>query len=109
MCLKIQPPWPMPAETERIGRELLRENDVYRLFGDRLFEKLNEEEYADLYSIEGKPGISPVILAFVIVFQFMEKLADRQAVNSLRMWLDWKYALHLPRSFAQWSCRRSGI
>jgi len=99
MCLKIHPPWPMPAETERIGRKLLRENDVYRLIGDRLFEELNEEEYADLYSIEGKPGISPVILAFVTVFQFMEKLADRQAVNSLRMRLDWKYALHLPLDY----------
>jgi transposase len=95
MCLKIQAPWPMPAETERIGRKLLQENDVYRLIGDRLFEELNEEEYADLYSIEGKPGISPVILAFVTVFQFMENLADRQAVNSLRMRLDWKYAQHL--------------
>lgn len=99
MCLKIQPPWPMPVEMERIGRKLLQENDVYRLVGDRLFEELNEEEYADLYSIEGKPGISPVILAFVTVFQFMEKLVDRQAVNSLRMRLDWKYALHLPLDY----------
>ncbi len=48
MCLKIQSPWPMPAETERIGRKLLKENDVYRLIGDWLFEQLNEEEYADL-------------------------------------------------------------
>ena len=29
----------------------------------------------------------------------MEKLADRQAVNSLRMRLDWKYALHLPLDY----------
>ena len=61
----------MPAETERIGRKLLKENDVYRLIGDRLFEQLNEEEYADLYSVEGKPGISPIILAFISVFQYM--------------------------------------
>jgi transposase len=89
----------MPAETERIGRKLLKENDVYRLIGDRLFEQLNEEEYADLYSVEGKPGISPIILAFISVFQFMEKLADRQAMTSLRMRLDWKYALHLPLDY----------
>lgn len=100
MCLKVQPPWPMPAETERIGQQLLAENDVYRLIGDRLFVQLNEAEYADLYSIEGKPGISPIILAFVTVFQFMEKLADRQAVQALRMRLDWKYALHLPLEYA---------
>lgn len=96
MCLKVQLPWPMPEETERIGRKLLKEQDAYRLIGDQLFEQLREADYADLYSAEGKPGISPVILAWVSVFQFMEKLADRQAVNALRMRLDWKYALHLP-------------
>jgi len=95
MCLKVQPPWSMPPETERIGKRLLKENDVYRLIGERLFEQITEEEYADLYSVEGKPGISPVILAFITVFQYMEKLSDRQAINSLRMRLDWKYALHL--------------
>jgi transposase len=100
MCLKVQPPWPMPTETERIGQKLLAEKDVYRLIGDRLFAQLNEAEYADLYSSEGKPGISPILLAFVSVFQFMEKLADRQAVRALQMRLDWKYALHLPMEYA---------
>jgi len=89
----------MPEETKRIGQKLLKEKDVYRLIGDQLFEGWNEEEYADLYSAEGKPGISPVILALVSVFQFMEKLADRQAMNALRMRLDWKYALHLPLDY----------
>ena len=99
MCLKVQPPWPMPTETGKIGQKLLPENDVYRLIGDRLFAQLNEAEYADLYSNEGKPGISPILLAFVTVFQFMEKLADRQAIRALRMRLDWKYALHLPLEY----------
>jgi transposase len=75
---------------------LLAENSTYRLIGDELFAKLNEEEYADLYSVEGRLGISPVVLAFVSVFQFMEKLPDRQAAELLRMRLVWKYALHLP-------------
>jgi transposase len=96
MCLKIQSPWPMPEETGRIGKMLLEENDPYRLSGDQLFEKWKEEEFADLYSSEGKPGYSPVILAFVSVFQCMERLADRQAAQALRMRLNWKHALHLP-------------
>jgi transposase len=96
MCLKSQSPWSMPEETGRIGRMLLKGNDPYRLIGDRLFEKWEEEEFADLYAREGKPGYSPVILAFVSVFQFMERVADRQAAQALRMRLDWKYALHLP-------------
>jgi len=96
MCLKVQTPWALPEETGRIGKMLLKQNDPYRLIGEELFEKWEEEGFADLYSNEGKPGYSPVILAFVSVFQFMERLADRQAAQALRMRLDWKYALHLP-------------
>jgi len=66
------------------------------LIGDNLFGKLNEADFADLYPAEGQPGLSPVILAFVTVFQFMENLPERQAVESLQMQLDWKYALRLP-------------
>ena len=89
MCLKIHSPWPMPEYTRRIGESLFGEDDPYRLIGEQLFETLNEEGFADLYSSEGKPGFSPVILAFVSVFQFMEKLGDRQAAQALRMRLDW--------------------
>jgi transposase len=74
MCLKTQPPWPMPAETAAVGEVLLKEDSPSRLTGDKLFEHLCAADFADLYSTEGKPGISPAILAFVTVFQFMEKL-----------------------------------
>ena len=80
MCLKIQSALSMPAERERIGRTWLKGHDVYRLMGERLFAQGHEEEYADLYSAAGKPAISPILLALMSVFQFMEKLADRQAV-----------------------------
>ncbi len=100
MCLKAQPPWPMPAETAVVGEVLLKEDNPYRLTGDKLFEHLSDADFADLYSTEGKPGISPVILAFVTVFQFMEKFPDRQAAEALRMRVDWKYALHLPLTYA---------
>jgi transposase len=100
MCLKAQPPWPMPADTAAVGAALLKEDSPYRLTGDKLFGHLCDTDFADLYSSEGKPGISPVILAFVTVFQFLEKLPDRQAAEALRMRLDWKYALHLPLTYA---------
>jgi len=99
MCLKVQPPWPMPAETAAVGKAILKEDSAYRLIGDKLFDRYSEQDYADLYSPEGKPGISPVILAFVSVFQFMERLPDRQAAESVRMRMDWKYALHLPLAY----------
>ncbi len=100
MCLKAQRPWPMPTETAAVGAAVLKEDSPYRLTGDKLFDQLSDVDFADLYSAEGKPGISPVILAFVTVFQFMEKLPDRQAAEAMRMRLDWKYALHLPLTYA---------
>ncbi len=100
MCLKAQAPWPMPIETASVGEALLKDDSPYRLVGDKLFAGLSDTDFADLYSVEGKPGISPVILAFVTVFQFMEKLPDRQAAEALRMRIDWKYALHLPLTYA---------
>jgi len=100
MCLKAQPPGPMPPETAAVGAALLKEDSPYRLIGDQLFAQLSEAAFADLYSAEGKPGISPVILAFVRVFQFLEKLPDRQAAEALRMRWDWKYALPLPLTYA---------
>jgi transposase len=100
MCLKAQPPWPMPAETAEVGNVLLKADDPYRLVGERLFDKITVEDLVDLYSAEGKPAISPVILAFVSIFQFMEKLPDRQVDEAMRMQIDWKYALHLPMDYA---------
>jgi transposase len=89
----------MPVETAAVGKVILKEDSPYRLIGEKLFDRYREEDYADLYSTEGKPGISPVILAIVTVFQFMERLPDRQAAESLRMRMDWKYALHLPLAY----------
>jgi hypothetical protein len=75
----------MPEETSRIGTLLLRENEPDRLIDDQLFEKWREEGFVDLDSSEGKPGDSPVLLAFGSVFQLLERLADRQAAQAL--WL----------------------
>ena len=100
MSLKLQPPRPMPAETARLGSKLLPADSPYRLIGDQLYEQYRDEDFADLYAAEGKPAISPVLLAFVLVFQFLEKLSDRQAVEAVCVRLDWKYALHLPLDYA---------
>jgi hypothetical protein len=63
--LESATPWPMPAETAAVGKVILKADSPYRLIGELLFEKFSERDYADLYSPEGKPAISPVILAFV--------------------------------------------
>jgi transposase len=99
MSLKPQAPREMPAEMARIGGKLLPPESPYRLVGDQLYAKYRDEDYADLYPAEGQPGLSPVDLAFVTAFQYMEDLADRAAAEAVRMRLDWKYALHLPLDY----------
>jgi len=86
----------MPSELATLGAKLLPPDSPYRLIGDKLYEQYRESDYVDLYHAEGKPGLSPVDLACVTVFQYMENLSDRQAAEALRVRLDWKYALHLP-------------
>jgi transposase len=62
----------------------------------RLYTQYRDETFADCYHKEGKPALSPVVLAFVTIFQSLENLPDRKAARMLAMRLDWKYALHLP-------------
>jgi transposase len=95
MSLKPKPVRDMPPEIAKV-RDLIPEGSVYRLVGDVLYAKYDDADYVDLYHAEGQPGLSPVLLAFVTIFQFLEKLPDRAAANALRVRLDWKYALHLP-------------
>ena len=96
MCLKSQPPRPMPPEMAVWGAKHLAADDPYKLIGDTLYEQYYDEDFADLYPNEGQPGLSPVLLAFVTVFQSLENLPDRKAARMVAMRDDWKYALHLP-------------
>ena len=65
------------------------------LMRDRLDVVFEDEEFADLYPKDGRPGLSPGQLALVSVLQFAENLSDRAAANAVRTRIDWKYALGL--------------
>ncbi len=39
------------------------------------------------------PALSANFLAFITVFQYMEKMPDRQAAEGLRMRIDWKFVM----------------
>jgi transposase len=41
-------------------------------------------------------GWTPTTEALITLFQYDEKLSDRQAEEASRLRIDWKYALHLP-------------
>ena len=100
MSLKPQAPRVMPIEMEQLGVILMGADNPYRLVGDQLYEKYHEADFADLYPAEGQPALTPVDLAFVTIFQYLEELSDRQAAEAMRVRLDWKYALHQPVDYA---------
>ncbi|MFD0502410.1 transposase [Streptomyces chiangmaiensis] len=63
------------------------------LMRDRLDVVFEDEDFADLYPRDGRPGLSPGQLALVSVLQFAEDLSDCAAANAVRTRIDWKYAL----------------
>jgi len=69
MCLKPQPPRPMPENSGLVGAAPLDAASPYHFIGDTLYEQFLDEEFADLYPNDGQSSISPVILSFVTVFQ----------------------------------------
>lgn len=65
------------------------------LMRDRLDVVFADEDFADLYPADGRPGFSPGQLALVSVLQFAENLSDRAAADAVRTRIDWKYGLGL--------------
>ena len=95
MCMSLKEPFPknIPEMTLNAVEPLLSENSVYRFIGQHGDEIISDADFVGLYSKEGRPGVNPVILTFVTVFQFIERLTDRKAGEMACMRLDWKYAL----------------
>lgn len=96
MSLKNPFPEDVPQETVQIVEPLLPDDSVYRLVAECVDEFLGDEQFAGLYADDGRPGINPVILSLVTIFQFLEKLPDRAAAHMVVMRMDWKYALRQP-------------
>lgn len=93
MSLQTTFPATIPEKTRLAVEPLLEEDSVYRLVGQEAQGMVDETQLAGMYAQEGRGAINPVILALVLVFQFIEKLPDRQAALMAVMRLDWKYAL----------------
>ncbi|MFI5571288.1 transposase [Streptomyces sp. NPDC051740] len=60
---------------------------------DRLDGLWRDEDFADWYPRDGRPGLSPAQLATICVLQFLLGLSDRQAAEAVRCRIDFKYAM----------------
>jgi transposase len=81
-----------------IAADLFDEKDRYKLFARKVWPVLaaRREELAQCYKPDnGRPGIEPVVLLGVLIFQFLERVPDRQAAELVKYHLGWKLALNL--------------
>ena len=84
-----------------IAPGLFGDNDKYKLFAQKVWPVLaqSREALAECYQVDnGRPGVEPVVLLGVLIFQFLERVPDRQAVELVKYHLGWKLALNLKLS-----------
>lgn len=85
----------IPEETIRVAQAAFRKGNPFMKMRDELGTFFNDEQFLDLYPLDGQPAFSPWRLALVYIMQFAENLTDRQAADAVRARIDWKYALSL--------------
>ncbi len=85
----------VPELTARMARASNPSGTTAMWVRDRLDGLWKDEDFADCYSRNGRPGLSPAQLATVSVLQFLLGLSDRGAAEAVRCRIDFKYALGL--------------
>jgi transposase len=90
-----QPIGSVPEDTARVAKAAFPKGNVYMEMRDVLGTIYEDEDFAELFEVRGRPAIAPWRLALVTVMQFSEGLSDRQAAEAVRARIDWKYALGL--------------
>ena len=86
----------IPSQTIEVARQAFPKGTLYLQLRDSLGVIYSDQQFASLFcATSGQLAYSPGQLAMVTVMQFMEGLTDRQAAESVRARIDWKYMLGL--------------
>jgi transposase len=93
MSLKSEPIGPIPLETARVAKAACPQGSTFMKMRDMLGVLFEDEMFAGLFPHDGQPALAPWRLALILIMQFVEGLADRQAAEAVRTRIDWKYAL----------------
>lgn len=83
----------VPTRPAQIARASNPDGTTAIWVRDRLHGLWCDEDFADWYPRDGRPGLSPAQLATVCVLQFRLGLSDRQAAEAVRCRIDFKYAM----------------
>jgi transposase len=95
MSLQSQVFYLTPEETARVAHAAFPKGNIYMRMHDALGTIYTDQAFATLFPTCGQPAESPWRLALILVMQFVEGLSDRQAADTVRGRIDWKYALAL--------------
>ena len=95
MTLHARADFEIPEETARIAHSSFPKGNIYLRIRDKLGVFFTDKQFETLFSERGQPAFSPWRLAIISIMQFAEDLSDRQAANSVRSRIDWKYLLGL--------------
>ena len=95
MSIKPQPIAEIPALTQQVAKAAFPKGNPYLTLRDELGTVFADADFTELFSTTGKPGLPPWRLALITLLQFRENLSDRQAADSVRSRIDWKYLLGL--------------
>src|SRR5512133_4221465 len=85
---------PIPEETAKAALAVFGSSNTYLVIGkqaDALFRGIHLQESSPLTP---KQHYRLAVLYLSTIFQYLETLPDRLAVDALRERVDWKYALH---------------
>lgn len=106
--------WQIPAETVRVAQAAFPKGNIYMKMYEQLGQLYLDSDFQAIYRSHcGQLALSPARLALITVMQFAEGLSDRQAAESVRSRIDWKYALGLELTDSgfdhsvlnEWRCR----
>jgi transposase len=95
---QFDPPGSSFEDVGSIAPALFDDQNKYLLFAQKVWPVLVgcREQLAECYASDnGRPAVEPVVLLGVLIFQFLERVPDRQAVEMVKYHLGWKLALHL--------------
>ncbi|WP_406495241.1 transposase [Streptomyces sp. NBC_01604] len=93
MSLRSRSGEQVPSLTAQIARASNLNGTTAIWVRDRLDGLWHDEDFANWYPRDGRPGLSPAQLATVCVLQFVLGLSDRRAAVAVRCRIDFKYAL----------------
>lgn len=95
MSLKPQDSYVVPQDTAEVARAIFPDGNLYLQMYDTFGTLFQDEDFAALFPQDGQPAEAPFRLMLVLILQFLENLADRQAADAVRTRIDWKYLLCL--------------